>query len=364
MNTIFRAGCRPKNFSMFLNTIKDEILPALCSEIPCGFWSGVTRINPLIAYYHTVSNEDIPHVKHLYTFRNVAQFKMDIDAFCKQFRPIGLHDLLENMKTRRPLPRNSILLTFDDGLSEIFHVIAPILREKGVPATFFLTTACLDNKDMAHHNKISILVERVSEKQSGLVEKEALEVLSQYGNKKDDVRTALLQLDYREREAVARIAQLLDVDFNAYLSTRQPYLTSEQVRQLIKMGFTIGGHSVDHPLYATLSLEEQLSQTTASVRIVRDRFSLNYGAFAFPHGDQGVSARFFSNLFSGTDVDISFGTRGLLRETIPQHFQRFSMENTSAPAERVVARNYARGFYKKLIGRAIVDRNSPELQRS
>ena len=342
---------------MILNLIKDQLLPALCSGIPNGFWSGVIRMNPLIAYYHTVSNEDIPHVKHLYTFRNVAQFKKDVDAFCRQFQPIRLEDLLESVKTGRPVPRHSILLTFDDGLSEIFHVIAPILREKGVPAIFFLTTACLDNKDMAHHNKISILVEQVSEKQSELVEKEALKILSQYGNKEDDVRTALLQLDYREREAVARIARLLDIDFNAYLSTRQPYLTSEQVRQLIKMGFTIGGHSVDHPLYATLPLEEQLHQTTASVRFVRDRFSLNYGAFAFPHGDRGVSAQFFSKLFSGNDVDVSFGTRGLLREAIPQHFQRFSMENTSAPAERVVARNYARSLYKRLIGRAMVDRS-------
>ena len=349
---------------MILNLVKDELLPALCSGIPRGFWSRVTRINPVIAYYHTVSDEDIPHVKHLYTFRNVTQFKEDIDAFCRQFRPISLQDLLEHTKTRRSLPRNSILLTFDDGLSEIFHVIAPLLRAKGVPATFFLTTACLDNKDMAHHNKISVLVERMSEKQSGLLEKDVLKILSQCGNKADDVRSALLRLDYREREVVAKIARLLDIDFSAYLSTRQPYLTSEQVRQLIKMGFTIGGHSVDHPLYATLSLEEQLRQTTASVRFVRDQFALSYGAFAFPHGDQGVPARFFSELFSREDVDISFGTRGLLTETIPQHFQRFSMENTSAPAKRVVARNYARSLYKRLIGRAVVDRSLLEIQCS
>ena len=36
---------------------------------------------------------------------------------------------------------------------------------------------------------------------------------------------------------------------------------SEQVIELLKLGHAVGAHSIDHPRYADLSLEEQLHQT-------------------------------------------------------------------------------------------------------
>lgn len=240
---------------MIRDLICDEIVPAICTVFPCTFWEGITGINPVIAYYHIVSDSEVPHVKHLYAFRRVEQFKKDIDAFCRLFKPIGLHDLLKSLKTRRSLPRNSFLLTFDDGFSEIYNVIAPILQYKGVPATFFLTTAFLDNKDMAHHNKISLLLEHVARATSVAAQHEIWKMLVEYGIEEASIRTALLRLDYRQGAVVDRVARILNVDFASYLSTAKPYLNSEQVDALIKMGFTIGGHSVNHPLYATLSLD-------------------------------------------------------------------------------------------------------------
>jgi peptidoglycan/xylan/chitin deacetylase (PgdA/CDA1 family) len=333
--------------------IKERLLPAACSWLPFTFWEAVTGANPAIAYYHLVSDAEVPHVKHLYQFRNIGQFRKDIDTFCRSFRPISLFDLLASLRQCRALPPNSFLLTFDDGFREIYDVVAPILREKGVPATFFLTTACLDNKTMAHHNKISLLIERTSHARNEAAMRELWRVLSDAGIKGTDLQSALLRIDYRDRAAVDGVARILEVDFASYLSSERPYLASEQVRELIQTGFAIGGHSVDHPLYATLSLEEQLSQTRTSVRCLRESFSLNYGAFAFPHGHNNVGPEFFNQLFSEPDVDVCFGTAGLLKNALSRHFHRFSMENTRAPARRVVAGGYARGFYRKLVGSSI-----------
>jgi hypothetical protein len=104
-------------------------------------------------------------------------------------------------------------------------------------------------------------------------------------------------------------------------------------------------------MYPALSLKEQLHQTVESVKFVSERFELDYRAFAFPHGDRNVSERFFSELHGGGHIDVSFGTRGIAREKIASHFQRFSMENSSAPAERIIARSYVRSLYKGLTHR-------------
>lgn len=323
---------------------------------PGAILKGLVKVNPLIAYYHVVSDADVPHAKHLYPIRGIDQFRDDLDMFLRSYEPITLHELIESVRVGRPLTENSFLLTFDDGFSEVYEIIAPILLRKGIPATFFLNTAFLDNFEMAHHNKISLLLDNLNLPAVETPITQIVKILLDHGIDGPNVQTALLSIDYCNRGVIDRIATLLDVDFQSYLSSARPYLTSEQVRKLLRSGFTIGAHSVDHPLYSALSLTEQLDQTRASVRFLRERFSLTYRAFAFPHGDTGVSDLFFQEIFRQTDVEVSFGTRGMLKDIHRQHFQRFSMDYRRASANQIVNRNYARSVYKRLTGQHTVTR--------
>ena len=331
-----------------LNVCKDTILPSICSCIPDRVFAALTAANPLCAYYHIVSDEDVPHVRHLYRFRSVKEFTSDLDELCRRFRVISLHELLNHVRSARPVPRNSLLLTFDDGFREVIDVIAPILRKKGAPATFFIIADCLDNKGMAHHNRISLLVEHLGRMKSRTLEKQVREILSGSSAGPESLESLMVAIDYRRRDLVDAIAELLNYDVDEYLSTRKPYLTSEQVRQLIGQGFSIGGHSIDHPRYSLLTLQEQVRQTLQSVESVRRQFALDYGAFAFPHGDDSVSDQFFEILRADGRVDVTFGTAGIIKDRRARHFQRFSTENSGKPVDHVLAWYQARSLFKML----------------
>jgi peptidoglycan/xylan/chitin deacetylase (PgdA/CDA1 family) len=134
------------------------------------------------------------------------------------------------------------------------------------------------------------------------------------------------------------------------LSKNKPYLTTEQIKRLIDSGFTIGAHSIDHPLYANLTLEEQLHQTSESTIFVREKFNLNYSVFAFPHSDYGVSKKYYSQIKKSGLVDISFGTSGMIEDIIPNSFQRFSLEKPLLPAENIIALQYAKRLWRILKG--------------
>jgi hypothetical protein len=121
----------------------------------------------------------------------------------------------------------------------------------------------------------------------------------------------------------------------------------------LQQGFTIGSHSIDHPRYATLSVEEQLYQTRASLRWLAERFPLRYRAFAFPHSDAGVPMTFFRVLFDEGTLDVSFGTGGMLPHFFARNFSRFTMEKTLLPAESILAKQYARVLYRTMTGRGI-----------
>jgi peptidoglycan/xylan/chitin deacetylase (PgdA/CDA1 family) len=336
-------------------TIKDTVLPTIFRGIPISVLETLTTANPVVAYYHIVSDKDVPHVKHLYRFRSVSQFENDLDAFLKVYEPIGLLDLLHSVSADKPLPRHAFLLTFDDGFRELSEVIAPLLLRKGIPATFFLATAFLDNKEMALHNELSVLIEHVKT----LPEKRQSQIndsLSKRQLSGENVSEKLLSITYQRKHLVPQIAKFVECDLPGYLRQTRPYLTCDEVRKMIAQGFTIGAHSVDHPLYSALTLKEQLQQTSESVSFLRQKFGLNYSTFSFPHGDSNVGAEFFKEIYAKGILDISFGSAGMLKEAFPRHFQRFSPENSSMPVDSVLRRHYARSLYKKLLRRQVINR--------
>jgi hypothetical protein len=98
-------------------------------------------------------------------------------------------------------------------------------------------------------------------------------------------------------------------------------------------------------------VEEQLYQTHASLRLLAERFQLRYRAFAFPHSDAGVTMDFFRPLYEDGNLDVSFGTGGMLPHFFSRHFQRFAMEEPMLSAESILAKQYARVLYRTMTGR-------------
>ena len=114
------------------------------------------RSNSLrIVYYHMVSDRN-----HAYYFNDksisVDQFVKQIGILKKFFDVISLNEALMMLKSGQPL-FNKLVITFDDGFRECSTVVAPILLEESVTATFFLIGNCLNNNDLMWRNKLLIL---------------------------------------------------------------------------------------------------------------------------------------------------------------------------------------------------------------
>lgn len=335
--------------------MKERIARHLYAKIAFPLLRRLLRVNPLIVYYHVISNDPVPHLNNLYTFRDVSQFRDDLAVLQRFFHPLALQDLLANFEGAKS-GCNSFMLTFDDGLKQCYEVVAPILKSKGIPALFFLCSAFVDNKELAYDHKKSLLNGIVEDKLSSAQKKEVRILLEGVGIFESSLASGLLFVDHHRRHVLDRIAAVLNFDFDDYLKTVQPYLTSEQIFELLKMGHAIGAHSIDHPRYSDLPLADQIHQTRQSVQFVKERFGLKYGAFSFPHSDANVSKEFFCEIFGGNEVDVCFGNQGLLEDEIPRNLQRSSMEKTSLPAEAILGRAYARRYLKELSGHLVFRR--------
>ncbi len=308
---------------------------------------GVARLLPLpsllkvsgqgliLPFYHLVSDQPPPHIRHLYPVRSIDRFREDLAFFLDHFQPIGPGDLQAGLAAGRSPDRPAFLLSFDDGFRECAEVVAPILQETGLTAVCFLNPAFLDNRALFFRCKASLLIDRIA-RDTGL-EARAVNFLQERSFSGGSARELLLRISYADRHVLDQLAGTLGFSFSEYLDEQKPYLSSRQAEQLKAGGFHLGAHSLDHPLYAALTLEEQLRQTRESLAWIRSRFGATDRLFAFPFTDDGVSAAFFQRLYAEpAEMDLSFGTAGLKRDINPRHLQRIPMEVGSLSAREIV----------------------------
>jgi len=282
---------------------------------------------PILPFYHVVSNNRLPHISNLYKVKSARQFTDDIDFLLKHFEAVSLKDILEGRAVHKK--RRCFHLTFDDGLSEFSDLIAPILLAKGISATCFLNSAFVDNQDLFYRYKASLLIEHLQK------HPEFKSELGQF-SESSDFNSYVRSIGYKDRLILDQIADRIEYSFDDYLKREQPYLTSPQIENLISQGFTFGSHSIDHPEYQYLTLEEQLDQTTVSAYWVADTFKLDYKVFSFPFTDYKVSQPFFDLIQLQSDIQLTFGSAGMKKDTAKHHLQRIPFEMNDLTAKQVL----------------------------
>lgn len=310
----------------------------------------------LLPFYHTVSDSNLPHIKHLYPITSVKRFNEDLDFFQEKFSSVDHHFLISSVKNPSLKKDNHFFLSFDDGLREFHDVVAPILIRRGISATCFVNTDFIDNKDMFFRLKISILIENIFSKQltkgqlNSIVSLMAQHEL-RYKHPKD-----LLQITDKNKILADLIAPILDISFSEYLSEHKPYLTTEQIKSLTKQGFSIGAHSASHPYYPNLSTEVQVEETLKSVRYVTKNFNADSRLFSFPYTDFEITKSFFDSIKN--EVDLTFGTANMKLDEIDTNFQRIPMEiwNRKSAAS-IVKSEYVYFILKKMLGKHIIHRS-------
>jgi hypothetical protein len=120
------------------------------------------------------------------------------------------------------LPDGAFMLSFDDGFREMHDIVAPILREKGVPAVFFLNSGFIDNRRLCYLQKASVLADRLRAPGKAPSLDWALECTGRNFRDAADLASWLLSVTYENRAVIDRVAQRLDVDFDSYLRECQP----------------------------------------------------------------------------------------------------------------------------------------------
>ncbi len=306
-------------------------------------------------FYHTVSEKPLPHVKHLYPVRSPKQFVKDLDFLLKHFTAVDLKNII-NRKDIGLISKPKLLLSFDDGFSELSSVVAPILLSKGIPATFFVSPAFIDNREMLYRCKQSLVAEHIYRNEKSFVlPKSALPYYKCSSNSPSKFIKWYFTLDYSNRDLIASIAQEVGVDIDLYLKDQKPYLTLNELNSLANQGFTIGAHSYDHPIFCDIPADQQIVQVESSLKWVSENIPNQPKIFAFPFTSDGVSSQLYRYFFNDNPqlCDLFFGTAGYKPTSTPKLLHRISMEVENKWAKPIIKGELFYYLAKRIAGRHI-----------
>lgn len=223
-------------------------------------------------------------------------FRAQAAEIARRFRVLTLGEAIDRLQSGDH-PDRSALLTFDDGYRDNFEAAAPILRELGLPAAFFLPTGFLDEPRLPWWDEVAWIVKNAPARRFELP------------TSSDAAPLAIDLIDRPRSEAIRAIigailaGTIADVgSFLATLATqagvvpdsaamgRSLFADWDQVRALTgpATGLSIGSHGRTHRKLAALDDDTQFDELAGSRRDLSDRLGLEIDAIAYPYGWPGA----------------------------------------------------------------------------
>ena len=112
-----------------------------------------------VVTYHYVRKYD-KKLKY-FRFLEFKNFKKQLDYFSKK-KIFITKDIFEKLiKKKIKPPKNSILLTFDDGIVDHYKYVYKELKKRNIFGIFFISTQPLEKKKFLNVHKIHLLIGKI-----------------------------------------------------------------------------------------------------------------------------------------------------------------------------------------------------------
>ncbi len=92
-------------------------------------------------------------------------FRAQVEWLHNRVRLLTLDELVDQVKSDSPWREPAMLITFDDGYRDNFELAVPILRQRNIPATFFIPTAFLDAPRLPWWDHVAYAIKRAQVRQ-------------------------------------------------------------------------------------------------------------------------------------------------------------------------------------------------------
>jgi peptidoglycan/xylan/chitin deacetylase (PgdA/CDA1 family) len=237
--------------------------------------------------YHRVCNRNIGNLENSLPFLFVSEtnFKKQLAFIKKWFHVIGFEDL-DRYEKAGTVPRNSLIITFDDGYEDNYWAAYRILKQLGLKACFFIPANRVgtgEGKSYWWDRVYSLLQQRskVSTERVNSSRDTLFHLYQQLGSR---FFAELNSWDTRKIETALATAEGKETDVSNAVVEENRLLNW---RQILEMGreMEFGSHTCNHFNLCTLSGGEMEMEIKESRIIIENRLGRKVLSFSYPAGN-------------------------------------------------------------------------------
>jgi len=206
-------------------------------------------------------------------------FKLQIEHLSQYFNPITFEDLLEFQNGNRKLPKDPVIITFDDGHTDNYTNAYPILKNLNTSATIFVSSDYLDSDDTFWFDQIAYFIYK-TEKSNLSLNSDDFSICFNESIKSKRLATEttlryLMTLQNSLRlSCIDELKNQLDVTISTDDQLKSSALSTDQVAEMSKNNIEFGSHTASHPILSKLTsteLEHELKQSKIDIERITNK---------------------------------------------------------------------------------------------
>ncbi|NRB40052.1 MAG: glycosyltransferase [Pseudomonadales bacterium] len=239
----------------------------------------MSATHPRILMYHRIVDDETQ------SGISKKKFVEQLNKISKSFNVISMDDLFDAYM-QGEVPRNSVVLTFDDGYEDFYRNAFPILKEFGMPASLYVPTDFVSGKSWLWPDCIRYILNETSKDSLKLEFLEAKELLTgDIDYAWDLIADYFVTLADNERDrCMILLAKVAEVELPERPVDAYKAASWLQIRELSENRISIGSHSVTHSCMSRLSLEDITREVEGSRREISKYLGVDVDAFCYPYG--------------------------------------------------------------------------------
>ncbi len=229
---------------------------------------------------------------------STATFRRQMKLLRERYEVLSLAQAAAVLNGEAATKGPAVVITFDDGYRDVYENAWPILRELGLPATVFASTAYVNTKQWLDHDLLYWFVCRAKARglslrvpliKAGLNLQEAVQLTAEV----DSLRLCdrLIYQPLARRQAI--IQQLSDFlgEPSTAQSGRFALLTWAMIREMAEGGISFGAHTERHPILTLEDAPTIESEIARNQQALEEVLGQPVKHFAYPNGQYNQTVK-------------------------------------------------------------------------
>lgn len=258
-------------------------------------------------YVRPLSRTRFPDIKGC----DLSRFETQIEYVTRRHQVLDVSTVIMAVESGEVLPNDAALLTFDDGFSDHFDYVLPVLSRWGITGCFFPpVVSVLEHRVLDVHKAHFILASGASPavlceeidafvEANDLGEPRAFASEFRVATPRDHADVVYVKRMLQRGLASEHRSRLASQLFRRFVTTDEAafaeelYCSIDQLRLMSELGMAIGSHGCSHQWMSTLTPDEQEREIACSIEFLDriDSGSAERRTICYPYGDHNATTR-------------------------------------------------------------------------